>query len=469
MEGVMNEGEFLALSKKKFGGSRYPMTKNMNMVELVALIEESGKELARAMLESRLQEDPRNNPEQAVCRQCQGKLRIQEPAQRRVISTAIGEIEYRRAYGVCDRCGHTAAPLDEALGIPSSGPSVEARQKICHAAAGRSFEDAQEILRVQAKIELSAKHVRSIAEGEGRDLVEQRGKEASAYRQGQLAVSGERQAPALMVVAADGGRVQTRALEAKERWKEDKIGIVYDAVAKPQAHVKPGEYEGAKAQTKTYVATMEDWEAMGWMLRLEAERRGYSGAKARVFVADGAKHIRELKNLQFPEAVFILDWAHAVGHLSDCSKAAFGEGSDEAMRWYERHKQMLWDGKGDAIIKNLRRLSEKAGPPRDSDMEASPRRILYQNAFSYFPNNEEAMDYPAFRAKGWPIGSGVAEGAIKQFGLRMKGSEKFWNGLDEAALNPERTGAEEMLALCALYRSQDGRWDCYWRKRAQPR
>ncbi len=29
-------------------------------------------------------------------------------------------------------------------------------------------------------------------------------------------------------------------------------------------------------------------------------------------------------------------------------------------------------------------------------------------------------------------------------------------------------GAEEMLALCALHRSEDGRWEEYWRRRAQP-
>ena len=59
----------------------------------------------------------------------------------------------------------------------------------------------------------------------------------------------------------------------------------------------------------------------------------------------------------------------------------------------------------------------------------------------------------------------------------MKGSEKFWNigGLQpdpnelesDADSSPE-TGAEEMLALCALYRSEDGRWQKHWEERARP-
>jgi hypothetical protein len=457
----MDEQEFLVLCKEEFGGTRYPMTRELNMAELVVRIEASAQRIARKLLESRLEEDPRTHPVKPVCHKCGGLLRIQELEQRRILNTTLGEIEYRRAYGVCDRCGHTAAPLDEALGIPPFGPSVEARQKICHAAVvGRSFEDGQEILSVHAGIELSAKHVRNIAEKEGRDLVEERGKEVVAYREGRLedAIVA---APELVVVTTDGGRVQTRAKEANERWKEDKVGIIYDAVARPESHVKPGEYQGAQARTKTYVATMESWESMGWMLRLEVERRGYAQAKTKVFVADGAKHIRELKNLQFPEAVFILDWAHAAQHLADCGKAFFGEGTEKARRWYEKHKEMLWEGFSDEIIKNLQRLSRHSGLPKRDDPESSPRRILYQNAFSYFPNNKDAIRYPHFRAQGWPIGSGVAEGAIKQFALRLKGSEKFWN--------ISNTGAEEMLALCALYHSEDGRWIRYWHKRAQPR
>ena len=458
---MISEHEFLASCKTEFGGTRYPMTKDMNMAELVALITESAGRIAKKLLESRLEEDPRCNPSEPVCSRCNGRLRIQETNQRRGINTALGKIEYHRAYGVCDRCGHTAAPLDEALGIPTYGPSVEALQKICHAAVvGRSFEDGREILNVHSRMQISAKHVRSIAEAEGHILADRCREETTAYREGRLNAMCA-QPPELLVVAADGGRVQTRAEKAAERWREDKIGIVYDAQARPQEQAEPDEYEGARALTKTYAATMENWETLGWMLRLEAERRGYCDAKSKVFIADGARSIRELKELHFPEAVFILDWAHAVQHLSDCGKAVFGEGSAEYWKWYEKHKKLLWQGNSEEIIKNLLRLSQRLGLPEKDEPETSPRRTLYQNAHSYFPNNRDAINYPYFRSQGWPIGSGVAEGAIKQFSLRLKGSEKFWN--------LAHNGAEEMLALCALYHCEDGRWDRHWRKRAQPR
>jgi hypothetical protein len=269
-----DEQEFLDSSRGEFGGTRYPMTKDLNMAELVALIEGSGQRLAQMLLKSRLAEDPRSDPANPECGQCHGKLRIQEHAQRRVLNTAIGEIEYRRAYGVCDRCGHTGAPLDEALGIPSFGPSVEVMRKISHAAAtARSFGMAADILKEHAGIELSAKQVRVNSEAEGARVAAVRAQEVEVFRKGEKVV-GPSTAPALIVVTADGGRVQTRQSDKDKEddekggvWKEDKVGAIYDASPRkdPAAREAP-EYDGAKALMKTYAATMQSWEEFGYIL-----------------------------------------------------------------------------------------------------------------------------------------------------------------------------------------------------------
>lgn len=450
----------MGLCKDEFGGMRYPMTKDMNLAELVARIQESGQRISRKMLELRLEEDPRANPAKPICPECGNKLRIQEVAQKRILNTGLGDVQYQRAYGVCDYCGCTGAPLDKALGIPRSGPSIDAREKICHATVvTRSFADSCEILKVHSAMAISRKHVRTISESEGNRLVDLRSKEIQQYQEHKLNISSKEK-PKLLVITADGGRVQTRQLCSKDRWKEDKIGVVYDAIAQPRPHICNPDYQGARSQTKTFVATMEPWESMGWMLRMEAERRGYLNAQEKLFLADGAPVIRELKNLHFPDAVFILDWYHSVEHLSNCSKAVFGEGTTQAHRWYDSLKQWLWDGRMDRIIAELQKYSKRIGKPKQSDPDSSAKSILYRNAFSYFPHNKDAMNYPAYRAKGWPIGSGVTEGSVKQFGIRLKGSEKFWN--------VSNLGAEEMLALCALYHSEDGRWRSYWNAQAKP-
>ena len=268
---------------------------------------------------------------------------------------------------------------------------------------------------------------------------------------------------------------QQQKQQRKERWREDKIGVVYDALAKPQPDAAYGEYLGAEAKIKTYVATMQPWESFGWFLRVEALKRGYVKAVAKLFLADGAPHIREMQKLHFPDATFILDWAHAVEHVSACARALFGEGTDEARGWYHEHKSMLWDGKRDDLIAEMQKQSRRLGSPGENEPDSSPRKVLHRNAYSYFPNNRAAIDYPSFRAKGWPIGSGVVEAGVKQFGIRMKSSEKFWNlggfepDADSAEADPSQTGAEEMLALRALYLSEDGRWQRYWEERGRPK
>jgi hypothetical protein len=58
------------------------------------------------------------------------------------------------------------------------------------------------------------------------------------------------------------------------------------------------------------------------------------------------------------------------------------------------------------------------------------------------------MDYPRYRRRGWPIGSGATESGGEQFSKRVKGTEQFWS----------LPGVETILGLRVLWLSQDDRW-----------
>lgn len=434
-----------------------------NLSQLESMAAEEAQKLARLLLEQRLQVDPRADGNQEfLCPHCQGKLRIQETQQMRSLSTVFGDVQYRRPYGTCDRCYVSYAPMDCGLGIPPSGGSIKRTKQVCHAAAtARSFETASDILREHDGIELSAKQVRIISEAEGGRLVAESSREAQAFKTGALTFASA-PSPKLVVVTADGGRVQTRQAEDGNAWKEDKVGGVYDASPHKDAAAATAEdYEGAKAKIKTYVASMISWEEFGWMLCVEAMRRGYERAKDKIFISDGAEALKSLRQMHFKDATFILDWYHAAQHLADCAKAAFGMGSDECRRWYKRLKGKLWAGDVDAVLCAIEKESLRMGKPEPKEPDGSARVVLHRN-LGYFANNRDGLNYPRFRAEGWPIGSGIAEGAVKQFGMRLKGSEKFWNGFGCGL------GADEMLALCALHRCEDDRWKVYWDRRSQP-
>ena len=46
---------------------------------------------------------------------------------------------------------------------------------------------------------------------------------------------------------------------------------------------------------------------------------------------------------------------------------------------------------------------------------------------SYFENNAQRMNYPAYRRDGLPVTSALMESFVKELNQRVKGTEKFWN------------------------------------------
>src|SRR6202035_3604341 len=122
----------------------------------------------------------------------------------------------------------------------------------------------------------------------------------------------------------------------------------------------------------------------------------------------------------------IADYDHAVGHLWEAARAALGADSPKVPALADRLETQLYTGRVDKVIKYLEAESAKLGPPAETDGEHHPRRVLAANT-GYFRRNRGHMNYPEYRAKGWPIGSGNTEAGVKQFNKRVKGTEQFWS------------------------------------------
>jgi 2-phosphoglycerate kinase len=89
------------------------------------------------------------------------------------------------------------------------------------------------------------------------------------------------------------------------------------------------------------------------------------------------------------------------------------------------------------------KLSEKA-------RETDARWVAHRNV-GYFEENRSRMDYPTYRARGLPIGSGVVESSCKHVVAdRMKRTGMRW----------DEDGAESVLALRSL--DLNHRWDSLW-------
>jgi hypothetical protein len=102
---------------------------------------------------------------------------------------------------------------------------------------------------------------------------------------------------------------------------------------------------------------------------------------------------------------------------------------------------MLLEGKVGHVISGLRQLRD-----RHSLKGEKLRRI--NAAITYYETNREHMKYDEYLAAGYPIGSGVAEGACRHLVKdRMKGTGMRWTV----------PGAQAMPHLRAVY--LNGRWD----------
>ena len=149
-----------------------------------------------------------------------------------------------------------------------------------------------------------------------------------------------------------------------------------------------------------------------------------------------------------------MDYYHAVEHLYEAARSALGKDTPEAQALTGQLKDHLWVGRVDEVITTLQHHADRLGSPKAGDGPEHPRRVLANNV-GYFTNHRHHMDYPTYRRKGWPIGSGMTESAVKLFNKRVKGTEQFWS----------IPGVESILALRALWLSQDDRWTRYWNTR----
>ena len=182
----------------------------------------------------------------------------------------------------------------------------------------------------------------------------------------------------------------------------------------------------------------------GRRLYAEAQHRGWSRAKTKVVIGDGALWIWNIADEHFSGAIQIVDLYHARRHLWELSGKLFPSDPQRRQRWVTQLKKKLDAGKIESLVKTLR-----AFPPANNELA----QLLLTEA-EYFARNAQRMRYPKFRANQLFVGSGVIEAGCKTvIGSRMKQSGMFWTV----------RGANAIVALRCNRLSH--RFDDYWESR----
>jgi hypothetical protein len=219
-------------------------------------------------------------------------------------------------------------------------------------------------------------------------------------------------------------------------WAEVKtlvIGEVQPAV------LKAGEWR-VKTRNLSYFSRKTNSDEFERLSLGEMYRRGVENAKAVAAVMDGAEWLQSFTDYHCPNAVRILDFAHAAEHIHQIGEFLHGEHSAESKAWLEKHLHELKHEGPKKMLLEFQKLQCK-----------HPQEQVVSGNLAYLKKREEQIQYPTFQAQGWPIGSGIAESANKLVvEARLKGSGMHWHANH---VNP-------MLALRTMICSK--RWKQEW-------
>ena len=358
--------------------------------------------------------------EREVACACGGPARLHDTRSKQLM-TVLGQVRYERAYYLCPQCRQGQSPRDRELDVVATEYSPGVRRMMGLVGSETSFAQGREQLELLAGLPLTAKAVERQAEALGADIGAREQAEIERAKQLELPAICAPAVPVLyiemdgtgvpMVKAETAGRAGKTAGQPAHT-REVKLGCVFTQTTTD----KEGRAVRDEDST-TYTAAIETAAEFGLRIYTEAWRRGWSRAKKKVVIGDGAIWIWNLADQHFPSAVKIVDLYHAREHLWELSAKLFPADERQRKRWTTRLLRKLDQGEIAALVKILRQH-----PAPDEE-----RAHLLANEAAYFERNADRMRYPDFRQQGLFVGSGVIEAGCRTvIGVRLKRSGMFW-------------------------------------------
>lgn len=176
-------------------------------------------------------------------------------------------------------------------------------------------------------------------------------------------------------------------------------------------------------------------------LAVECHERDPDRRKPLICVMDGERSLWNLQEEWFPRAIGILDLFHALKRLWEVADCFHSPQSPEEAEFVTHYLRMLLQGKVNYVLRRFRQLA------KTPELEDSKKKVVH-SAITYYENNQDHMRYDEYLAAGYPIASGVAEGACKHL---------VKDRMERAGMRWELEGAQAMLSLRAVH--LNGLWD----------
>jgi hypothetical protein len=398
--------------------------------EIEQRVEEIGRgveaELERRLLERR-EQPPVPEDNQAACPQCGRPARYKATDERQLI-TRHGEHTLARRRYHCASCRHGFHPLDAALGLDRGETTQQVRLWVAEVAPRATVGEGASLLARLTGVQLGGSTFERIAVHVGAALRQAEWQAARQHHAGHPPPVQRK--PHRLYVSVDGIFAPLRDPWKKDgscgplacRYGECKTAVIYEA--------KPGPKGDEGVVWRAYTASFADSQQFGPLVATLAHRGGHHFAKELVFLADGQAYNWTIAASQFPAALQIVDFQHAVSHLFEVAHAFFGEGTSPVRPWVEARKAELLEDRVAAVSTAI----------SDLVPHTQEQRKLQAREIGYFTTNAERMRYGTFQERGYHIATGVMEAACKQV---------VHQRLDQVGMHWRQETAEAFVALRA--------------------
>lgn len=461
-----SHAQFLTLARFLVG--KVAMSRSHSEIE--AYLNEHGRDMLRQMFQDHLDERAVEEVRLPEVHDADGvRHRVVERDHERLLATVFGKVTVRRlAYR--HRGSANLYPADAVLNLPVERHSHGLRELAAIESSGGSFDAAVEAMERATGQEVGKRQVEELAHRAASDFEEFY---ASSPRP-PVATTG------VVVLSVDGKGIVMRpdALRAataasaarsspklatrlsrgekRNRKRMAEVGAVYEITPVPRT---PADILTVDADREVIPApvAIRKWltasvvdDAALVVKRVfdEAERRDPAHRRPWVALVDGNNH--QLDRIQAEargrglNLSIVIDFVHVMEYLWGAAWSFYAEGDPDAEAWVRDKALAVLRGGASTVAAAIRRKATCLG--------LAPRtRANADTCADYLQRKCRYLDYPAALAHGWPIATGVIEGACRHLVKdRMDITGARW-GLE---------GAEAVLKLRAL--RTNGDFPSYW-------
>jgi hypothetical protein len=321
-------------------------------------------------------------------------------------------------------------PLDNELQVPEGHLLPHAQQTLVSLSSEMPFGRVVKHLKKILGVVVPVSSIRRQTLAVGQRLLDVQNEQAQP-----LADCPEEPAAQRLAMSRDGSMVPL----VGGVWAEVKVVAIGQVERRT-----PKQEEEIVTTHLTYFARLADAATFADQASAEIRRRGIERAKEVCAIQDGAEWIQGFVQGHRPDAVRILDFAHAAGYIDEIALKVREAGGHLPARWEEGLLHRLKHEGPARVLRHLAHLLR--------------RYPQIQEQVTYLQKRESFMQYPVYQREGWPIGSGSVESSHKfVVQARLKGAGMHW----------KPTHVNPMLALRLALLNE--RWDESWQQQERLR